>query len=103
MSQPAILADVAAGVLVTGVRRSRQGSSGRRPGGNTEGPADATLLFPHVDEKADLLTVAVGRSAPGTAPTGLAVGGLQVLSLSDFAPRAELQMEPLAPHFPLVA
>ncbi len=64
-----------------------------------EGPADATLLFPHVDEKADLLTVAVGRSAPGTAPTGLAVGGLQVLSLSDFAPRAELQMEPLAPHF----
>jgi len=64
-----------------------------------DGPADATLLFPHVDEDADLLAVPVGRSAPGEPPAGLAVGGVQVLTLSTFAPRAGLMTEALKPHF----
>lgn len=91
--------------LVDEVRRNRARLWRLAPDGSVvrawpaEAPADATLLFPHVDEAADLLTVAVGRSAPGDAPAGLAVGGLQVLSLSSFASRAELHMAPLAPHF----
>ncbi|MCO4771275.1 MAG: hypothetical protein KDA24_14675 [Deltaproteobacteria bacterium] len=64
-----------------------------------DGVADATLLFPHVDESADRLVVAVGRSAPGEPPPGLAVGGVQVLTLSTLTSTHQLVAEPLKPHF----
>ncbi len=91
--------------LVDEVRRNRARlwrltpSGGVRAAWPAAGPADATLLFPHVDEDADLLAVPVGRSALGEPPPGLAVGGVQVLTLSGFAPRAALYAEALEPHF----
>ncbi len=91
--------------VVDEVRRNRARIWRLRPDGSvasawpTDGPADATLLFPRVDEDADLLVIAVGRSAPGDHSPELAVGGVQVLTLSTFTSRAKLLSEALAPHF----
>lgn len=64
-----------------------------------DGPADATLLFPRVDEEADRVAIAVGRSAAGDPPEGLAIGGLQVLRLSDLTVQSGLMTPPLEPLF----
>lgn len=64
-----------------------------------DGPLDGTLLFPNLDEEGDRLAIAVGRSAEGPPPQGVAIGGVQVLRLSTLQIEAGFVAEPLAPHF----
>jgi sugar lactone lactonase YvrE len=64
-----------------------------------DAPADATLRFPRIDERAGLLALPVDRSADGPAPQDLPIDGIQVLRLADLTPHYSFVNQPLAPHF----
>ncbi len=62
-------------------------------------PVSAILQHPAVDASGDRLAVVVTRSAEGADPTGLPIGGVQLLRLSDLSPLQGVVAEPLKPHF----
>lgn len=61
--------------------------------------ADATFLYPRLDDSGDLLVLPVNRSSSGPAPSTLPIGGVQVLAVQDLTPVTSQVFEPLAPWF----
>jgi len=74
-------------------------SGERRAAWPADGPADATLRFPRIDEAAGLMVLPVDRSADGPPPQGLPIDGVQVLRLVDLTPHFSFLNAPLAPYF----
>lgn len=74
-------------------------SGERRAAWPADGPADATLRFPRIDEAEGLMVLPVDRSADGPPPKGLPIDGVQVLRLADLTPQFSFVNEPLAPYF----